>query len=343
MNGPQTPMFLKSNRFTQLMDRIAEQNAAEGKPAGRSVEQLGATGRPMISAAQVARMTPQQKVRTDYVPEMEDPNIAMRANARAAALGITNDMIPTTGDDLPGDIGRVSADPSDAEIDAMLAAARRSPPPGIAAAGEGAAAPGPAQVPAAAGSVALPRGRALGSVRTMPNFANVEGFDLIRKVAVVDGMEFMLADADVVDMKKFAIQVVLDNVTFQLAQALMQLGLPQEMAEIAAEKMRETVATGTTPGGMSGREGSDEAVQQVPPGPVGTTGVLQGQSGTGRVDATVSDVYPDVQRVDIEETSGQEIQQSTERNRERAAQPFIMGGSSDDTDYLLGNGDSSPS
>lgn len=350
MNGPHTPVFSRNNRWTQLIERIGSQNAMEGKPAGRMIEQMG-NATPLISAARVARMSKQERVRTDYVPDAEDPGIAMRANARAAALGITNDVIPNGGDDLPGDIGHVASDPTDAEIDNMIAAARGQSMPGITSAAEGAAAPGLPVVPspAAAGRVALPRGHAapgvgLAGPRTMPNFANVEGFDLTRKVVVVDGMEFKLADDDVVAMKKFAIQVVLDNVTYQLAQALIQLGIPQEMAEATAEKMRETAAgaTGGVSGTIAGGKPATEAVQEVPTGEV-TGRVLPGPTGTGHVDTTVSGLRDAVQQVTETFGSQPSVQLDTQGSSERAAEPSIQERASNDTDYLLADGgDSSP-
>lgn len=268
MNGPHTQAFVKDNRFTRLIERVAQQNAADGKPAGRMLEQMSAA-LPTIPASRLRGLTPQQIRQLEYIPEMEDPRMAAHAAARAQALGITNE--PTQGDDLPAGLGHVASEPTDAEIDAMLTTARGQTIHGAEVAAEGAAAPGPQMGPAATQrAVTLPRGNApsgLTGSRSMPNFANVEGFDLTRKVAVVDGMEFRLADDDVVQMKKYAIQVVVDNVTYQLAQALVSLGIPQEMAEATAATMRETAAAGATPEGMNGRErsteGVAEAVQQV--------------------------------------------------------------------------------
>jgi hypothetical protein len=341
MNGPHTPVFSRNNRWTQVIERVGMQNAQDGKPAGRMIEQMG-NATPLISAAKVARMSPRERARTDFVPEMEDPSIAMRASARAAALGITND--PVQDDDLPGDIGHVASDPTDAEIDAMLATARGQSLPGVAEAAGGAAAPGVQQAPAAAGrAVALPRGQAapqvgLAGPRTMPNFANVEGFDLTRKVVVVDGMEFKLANDDVVAMKQYAIQVVLDNVTFQLAQALIQLGIPQEMAQATAEKMRETAAGAT--GGVSANERGGEAAKAVHKVSEGeaTGRVLPGPSPTGHADIEVSGVHHEVQQVPPTTEGAETVQVDGQGSGGGTPLSSIAARPPDDTDYLFGDG-----
>lgn len=342
MNGPHTPVFARNNRWTQLIERAALQNAQDGKPAGRMIEQM-ANATPVISAARVARMSPRERARTDFVPEPEESAVAMRANARAAALGITNDI--SQDDDLPGDIGHVASDPSDAEIDAMLAAAKGQPLPGVAAVAEGVAAPSlesdyTARAAAAQRAVTLPRGQSapvvgLAGPRTMPNFANVEGFDLTRKVAVVDGMEFKLADNDVVAMKKYAIQVVLDNVTYQLAQALIQLGIPQEMAHATAEKMRETAAGAT--GGVSEGQDAAQTLQQVPTGEA-AGGVLPGPAGTGHADDPLSSMREGVRQVTGTSHGSETVQADSQRSGERATSKYIPTGASDDTDYLLMDG-----
>jgi hypothetical protein len=339
MNGPHTPVFARRNRWTQLIERVGEQNAMDGKPAGRMIEQMG-NATPVISAAKVARMSPRERARTDFVPEPEEAAVAMRASARAAALGINNNDSPQPGDDLPGDIGHVSSDPTDAEIDAMLAAAKGQPMPGATEAAGGAAAQGNAGMPgpSAAGRVTLPRGvssTGLSGPRTMPNFANVEGFDLTRKVVVVDGMEFRLADDDVVAMKKYAIQVVLDNVTFQLAQALIQLGIPQDMAQATAEKMRETAAGAT--GGVSA-----QAVQQVPAGET-AGGILPGPAGAGHVDETLSNVRDGVQQIVKALVSEPTVQLDDQGSSERPTERRAPERPTNDTDYLLGDGGDTPS
>lgn len=357
MNGPHTPAFRRDNMWTRVIERAAAQNAAEGKPAGRMLEQLASTSA-LIPAARVARMSPEEKRRTDFVPEMEDPRISMMAQARAQALGINNnEIMPQMNDDLPGDIGHVSGDPSDAEIDQMLAAARGLRIHGVESAAEGAAAPGipvAPSGPAATGrAVILPRGQAapqmagLAGPRSMPNFANVEGFDLSRKVAVVDGMEFQLAEDDVVMMKKFAIQVVLDNVTYQLAQALVQLGIPQEMAQATAEKMRETAASAATPGGMSGSNTAGpaapaiEAVQQVQKGE-GPKSVSSGDAGSRRVEESVQDMHSEVQHVGESEASQPQVSNDGEGNSALVVSALAGFGATDDVGDLLGDGGISP-
>lgn len=338
MNGPHTPAFRRDNRWTRLIERVGEQNAIDGKPAGRMIEQIG-QAQPLISAARVRRMSPEEQRRTDFVPEPEDPRIAMMSNARAAAMGLSSDSLPQLGDDLPGDIGHVGGEPTDAEIDQMLAIARGAAPPGVATAAEGAAAPVPGGSGiAAAGRVALPRGAApkmgLAGPRTMPDFANVEGFDLTRKVAVVDGMEFRITDEDVVAMKKFAIQVVLDNITFQVAQALTALGLPEAMAAMTVEKMREAAnaATGATPGGMDGAGRSAE-VQSLPGTAPGTA-----VPGVPPVSSESDDPESNIELPSRPTTVGPQVQSDSAGSSERPAQERIVDGPPDDLSYLFGDG-----
>lgn len=349
MNGPHTPAFSRVNSMTRLIERVAQQNAMDGKAAGRMLDQFALTT-PVISAARNG-VDPKTGIARgrDFIPDMEDPRALMAANARSAALGISNDMIPQIGqgdDDLPGDIGHVADEPTDAEIDVMLARARGGRVPGVDAASTGAAAPGVPQVASTAAGVSpLPRGRAhqpgLTGARMMPNFANVEGFDLVRKVAVVDGMEFKLIEEDVVAMKKFAIQVVLDNVTFQLAQALVELGIPQDMAEATASKMRESATAGLTPGGMenAGRSaGTDEAVQSVRKNEISQP-ILQGSGREGQPVEAVQDVCDTVQPLGETSPSIAPVPANVQGSGEQLARPLIFGGSPDDLGYLLGDGE----
>jgi hypothetical protein len=356
MNGPHTPVFTRVNSFTRLIDRVGLQNAQEGKAAGRTVEQMGMNSTPVISAARVRRMNAEEARRTDFVPDPEDPRLTMHANARAAALGITNDETP---DDIPGDIGHVSGDMSDAEIDRMLAAAKGTAVPGADAASEGAAASRPTTVgPQATGRVTLPRGVAapvagLAGPRTMPNFSNVEGFDLTRKVAVVDGMEFKLADEDVVAMKKYAIQIVLDNVTFQLAHALVALGIPEEMARATADTMRQTALTeatnvksetagaAATPGGMDGTAGAAQTVPQVRRGEDGKS-LPPGQSKPGQDGKPMPSMHGDLQYLLIEEGSSPEVPTVNQGSSEQPASPSLNGRETDDAGSLLGDSEVTP-
>lgn len=346
MNGPHTPMFLRDNKWTRVIERAAAANAEAGKPAGRMMEQLTATGSRVIPAARLKGMTEAEQARVAYVPPPEDPRAAMMANSRAAALGIADGSVPGMGGGGAVEVG----DLSDAEIDAMLAGHRGQDIPGATAAGEGAAAPAPIaasirpqdEAKAAQRAVALPAGR-MGAARTMPDFSRVEGFDLIRKVAVVDGMEFRLADDDVVAMKKYAIQVVLDNVTFQLAQALIALGIPQEMAAVAAETMRKSATDGATPGGMLGTGGaagagaSTEAVSKVQENQ-GTESVLPGPEVAGRIDGPMPGVRDEVQPLAAKAPGGPEV---SDHDAGGGTSPPAVGsgdGATDDVGYLLGDG-----
>lgn len=286
MNGPQTPVFMRNNSWTRLIERVSEQNAQEGKPAGRGVDQM-AHGTRVVPASQSKRVA-------DYVPPPEDPAVAMRANSRAAALGITSDgrIGAPAG---PSDDGL-----SDAEIDKMLSNA------GIPAPSGGPAPPEPPVLEEAPPNhVArnippyrspVPSGRQAPSlaIHSMPDFTKVEGFDLERKVAIIDGVEFRLAEEDVKAMKRFAINVVLENVTYQLAQALVNLGIAPELAKTTAESMRKEVIAAQTPGGLSD-ERRNEAVSREVQANETAGRVSPEQEESGRQVLQMQGVHEDVQ------------------------------------------------
>lgn len=299
MNGPQTPAFVKDNAMTRLINRVSEINASEGKPAGRAMTQAAETFQPAIPAHKLRGLSEAQQRRLDYVPDMMSPEETMRANARAAALGLDDEMMPMS----PGmNIGRPippappddPGGPTEEEIEAMLPSRFRSGPAPTAA-------PGPVTDggmldPRLAARAAVPSGRpmvaadahGMFAARTMPNFRNIQGFNLERGVAVVDGIEFPLADDDVRDMKKFALHVVLDSMVIQVAQALVDIGVPPEMAEKAAQTLRDTAAEAAVPGSMANGAGR-EAVREVQSEPT-ADGVQQEPAEEGRAPVGVPDV-----------------------------------------------------
>jgi hypothetical protein len=266
MNGPQTPAYVKDNSFTRLINRVSQMNAEEGKPAGRSMSQAAEMFQPAIPAHKLRGLTAAQQARLDFVPPSLSPEEAHMANARAQAMGLDDvDSLPVipgrilSGPNTPVHPG----DPSDEEIEAMLPSRFRTD-----------SAPDPGHVAAVAAHV--PSGRPMNSddargmigARAMPNFRNIQGFNLERGVAVVDGIEFPLADEDVRDMKKFALHVVLDSMVIQVAQALVDIGVPEEMAKAAAQSLKDAAAHAAVPGSMKdgGKPAGNETVLEVPTG-----------------------------------------------------------------------------
>lgn len=252
--------------FTRLINRISEINASEGKPAGRALTQAAEHFVSAIPASRVRSLSPQAAARLDFVPPPLSPDEISNANATAAHLGVggmdEHDLLP------PGMRGQntdTSGGPSEEELEAMLPSRFRSSP---------ASAPGnPAQE--RMGGVDLPSGRPMHEARGMfvskgmPDFRKIQGFNLERGVAIVDGIEFPIPDEDVKDMKKFALHIVLDNMVVQVASALVEIGVPQEMADKAAQSLRDAAAA-ATPGAMTNeRSSSREGVSTV--SPVSTT------------------------------------------------------------------------
>lgn len=271
MNGPNTRAYVKDNAVTRMIQRVAEHNAAEGKPAGRAFEQAGRFSR-TIPAHVFNKMSPQQQARALAIPEGMTPQEFAMANARAGALGLTGD----DDDDMPimgSQQGEQSIEGvTDEEVEAMLQEAKIARP----GAAPTQAAPAPTvtapEVPrertqfvTGLQHAPVPSGAAFSS-KAMPDFRKVEGVNLIKGVVIVDGMEFPMAAVDVQDMKKYAVTVVLEHTVFQLAQALIEFGIPPEMAKEAAENLRKmTAKDAITPGGMpSGERSAGEEVQSVP-------------------------------------------------------------------------------
>lgn len=322
MNGPQTPAFTRNNSFTRLIDRVAEMNEVAGKPAGRSVEQMGRFS-PVVPAARASAVP-------DYVPTPLDPRHAMHANARAAALGMTNDG------KIGAPVSSEAGEPSDDEIDRMLANAG-TPPPGVSVPSEEMSVsplqtspPTPVHVKRSSSPPGL-------SLRAMPDFTKVEGFDLIKEVALIDGVEFRLAKQDVLAMKKFAIEVVLENVTYQVAQALIDLGIPEDVARTAAEGMQREIIAAKTPGGMSG---AGKEVREVP-GAEAAVPVSPKNSGEGRETSVLSTLQ---QRDGAEEGVRTSVPSVGERSSDPiSVQKLFPGTTTDDISYLLGDGSSTPS
>lgn len=255
MNGPHTKAYVKNNRFTQLIDYVAQLNAQDGKPAGRAASQAAEHFITAVPAGRVRSLRPAEAAKLDYVPPPLSAEQIAYANAQAQALGVADG----SGDEITD-----TADgPTEEEIAAMLPQRFRT----------GTTSPSGATTQR---TVAVPQGvpataaQGIATARAMPNFRNIQGFNLEKGVAVVDGIEYPLPEDDIRDMKKYALSIVLDVMVVQVAQALCDFGLPKEMAEAAATKLRETAAANAAvPGSMAnaGREpaGTNETLSEVQP------------------------------------------------------------------------------
>jgi hypothetical protein len=100
---------------------------------------------------------------------------------------------------------------------------------------------------------------ATGPMVKLPDFRKVEGFDFFRNVLYIDGLEFAIPEADVRGMKQYAVDLALDHVVKQLAAALVEFGVPPELANQTADSVRGSVhETSTGPGeGTSSDAGAE--------------------------------------------------------------------------------------
>lgn len=282
MNGPATPAFVKDNAFTRLINRVSELNASQGFQAGNAVEQ-SENFRAVIPAHQLRHLTPEQAARLDHIPSPVSPEEIMRANAAAAVMGVreADDLLPPGM--VPGGNTDVSDGPTEAEIEEMIPPKFRTRTNRPANSGLDLPVDNVGALDQAVAMIQQRPGR--NTFRVMPNFAAIEAFDLVRKVAVIDGTDFPLADIHIRDLKRFALDIVLDNVVAQVANALAALGIPPEMAQAAADKVRETAATAAVGSVNAG----DQAVQSVQ-GSKTDNGVLPGSQ---MVSSNMQDVQED--------------------------------------------------
>jgi hypothetical protein len=73
----------------------------------------------------------------------------------------------------------------------------------------------------------------------LPDFTQVQLFDFSTNVLYIDGLAFKIPEADVRDMKRYAVDLALDHVVKQLAEALIAFGVPQELADQMGASVRE--------------------------------------------------------------------------------------------------------
>lgn len=222
----------RDNVLTRFMRQVADVNAAAGFSAGRSSE--GPAG-----------ADPPTRVRSNAMASSLKPLTAeerAELDRKAKELGI-----------MPKDELDELAEPEDNEEMLMV------PVPSVGL-------PVPGSVRAVAPSQILKDARGgVGAIPVrrpqLPDFRNVEVFDLTTDTIRVDGMTFPIPPEDVLAMKSYAVQIVLDHVVAQLAKALIEFGVPGTAATEAAERLRESindrkeampeVREGTTPNGVS--------------------------------------------------------------------------------------------
>lgn len=221
-----TPAYEKNNPLTQMIRRAKEINAAAGMPAGR-----GASDQPiMVGSGPSVRSAAMQN------PPPLSPEEQARRDKAARDLGI-----------LPPDPEGEVAYPS------LAAAMAAGGAEGLPVAEERmtarefiAAHPEKLAVEARFGPPTPPTVR-------LPDFRKVTGFDFFRNVIYIDGLEFDIPEDDVRDMKRYAVDIALNQVVKHLAEALVAFGVPPALAQATADSVRE--------GAGDGVEGTE--VQQV--------------------------------------------------------------------------------
>lgn len=238
-----SPAYEKNNPMTQLMSRVKQVNAAAGMPAGR-----GASDQPiMVGSGPSVRSAAMQSP-----PPLSHEEQARRDQA-ARDLGI-----------MPPD---PDADPNYPSLEAAMEAGGAA---GLPVTEERMTA---REVIArtdmtGAGAYAPPP-----TVR-LPDFRKVTGFDFFRNVIYIDGLEFAIPEEDVRDMKRYAVDIALNQVVKQLAEALVAFGVPPTLAQATADSVREGAANGVQQGPGEGTssdvvperfsEGSDQAAEGSP-------------------------------------------------------------------------------
>lgn len=102
------------------------------------------------------------------------------------------------------------------------------------------------------------------STARLPNFRNVDGFDLRNGVVLVDGMKFPLPPESVVEFKRYAMEIALDHVTRELASALAELGGTnlEAKASMPEGNGKSTTEKPTTEEVQRVGEGSSETVTE---------------------------------------------------------------------------------
>jgi hypothetical protein len=218
----------KDNALTRFMRQVADTNAAAGLPAGRSAGGPAGVDPPtrvrsnaMNSPLPVRPLSPEERAELDQ---------------KARAIGI-----------MPKDELDELTDPDDEDECVALSEQEKLNPTASAI-----PTPGSIRNPARATAPSQILNEARGPYvaftplkkSQLPDFRNVEGFDLINNTIRVDGMIFPIPLEDVLAMKSYAVQIVLDHVVAQLAKALIEFGVPGVAAAEAADRLRESINDG---------------------------------------------------------------------------------------------------
>lgn len=99
-------------------------------------------------------------------------------------------------------------------------------------------------------------------VPRLPNFARVQGIDLVRKVVYVDGMEFPVSEQDASDMRIYAMETARNFIINQF-NAVFQMLVP---ATAEAKDGASSVSPlQESEGDASSNTGGQSSVQSVPP------------------------------------------------------------------------------
>ncbi len=224
------------------MDSIAEQNAAEGLPAGRSY------GGP--ANAEPPTRVRSAAMREPVVQKPLTPEEKAELDRKAREIGIlppSDDVL----DELSDDEDEPAPVPSPVPNESLI------PKPGSIRN----RAQRPRDVTA---TVIHPQSGQPVSKPMLPDFTKVQAFDLVSGTIYIDGMAFPIPSEDQVAMKAYAVGIALDSVVAQLAMALIAFGVPESVANEAADKLRATAVTEERTDG-EGERGTEagEAVQEV--------------------------------------------------------------------------------
>lgn len=249
-----SPAYEKDNPLTQMMSRVKQINAAAGMPAGRgaSDQPIQVGSGPSVRSAAMQNpppLTPEEQARRDAAARKlgilppdpdEDPNYPSLEAAMEAGMPVPSPEPPVermTAREF------INAHPERAAVQArfdQVGVGAFSPPPTV----------------------------------RLPDFRKVTGFDFFRNVIYIDGLEFDIPEDDVRDMKRYAVDIALNQVVKHLAEALVAFGVPAALAQATADSVREGAANGaqsgqgegTSPDAVPERlgEGSDQAAEGSP-------------------------------------------------------------------------------
>jgi hypothetical protein len=232
-----TPAFEKNNAMTEVIRRAQRINAEAGLPAGRNAVNQPVT----VGSGTSVRSAAMNDPRPLSAEEVE------ARDARARELGLLPKL---EGEDNPyGSLADAQAAGMPVELNTALDKEVRR---------QGGMARPSVDVPASQSMVRL------------PDFTKVQMFDFIRNVIYIDGLEFAIPADDVRDMKRYAVDLALDHVVKQLADALIAFGVPQELANQMGASVREKAnGTGQGEGTTSdaGTERQSEGSDQEAAGP----------------------------------------------------------------------------